>query len=56
MQCENYFCVYQENGMCLLMSVKLDIQGRCKSCAYLPMSKKLKELKTDIRNNSENEA
>ena len=34
MKCENYFCVYQENGTCILNNIELDIQGLCKDCTY----------------------
>lgn len=47
MKCENYFCIYEENGFCRLDSVELDIQGQCKECIYLNIDentlKKFKE-------------
>lgn len=49
MECENYFCVYQEDGRCVLTSVRLDVQGRCKACIYLPLDDKLKDLKAEVR-------
>lgn len=31
MECENYFCVYQKDGKCILDSISLDTQGSCLS-------------------------
>ena len=46
MKCENYFCIYEENGFCRLDSVELDIQGQCKEGIYLNIDEKtLKSLK-----------
>lgn len=51
MRCENYFCIYQENGLCILDDIELDIQGQCKDCTYLDFDEielqKLKQLKRD---------
>lgn len=35
MECENYFCVYQKDGKCILDSISLDTQGSCLSCIYV---------------------
>lgn len=35
MNCENSFCVYQEDGICVLREIELDIQGQCKDCIYV---------------------
>lgn len=47
--CENEFCIYQENGKCILDVIELDISGMCQSCIYVNISqeelnKKKKEL------------
>lgn len=50
MKCENYFCIYENNGRCLLKSVGLDILGQCKECIYISIEdEKLKELKEQSR-------
>lgn len=50
MKCENYFCIYENDGLCLLDSVALDILGQCKECIYINIEKeKLKELKEQSR-------
>ena len=45
--CENEFCIYQKQGICILESVQLDIQGNCVSCIYINLEEadlnKLKE-------------
>ena len=47
--CENYFCIYQKNGTCVLDSVNIDSQGLCENCIYpLVDLKKLEELKKKI--------
>ena len=33
--CENEFCIYQKQGVCILGSVHLDIQGKCTECLYV---------------------
>ena len=38
MKCENYLCIYEENGICLLSDIELDIQGQCKSCIYVDLT------------------
>ncbi len=35
MKCENNFCIYENNGVCLLNHIELDIQGQCKECIYV---------------------
>ena len=35
MICNNYFCVYQENGICTLNEINIDIIGQCESCIYV---------------------
>ena len=33
--CENCFCIYEENGKCILDKVELDIMGQCTECIYV---------------------
>ncbi len=33
--CENCFCVYEENGKCTLDSIEIDINGSCTACVYV---------------------
>lgn len=35
MKCENYFCIYEKDGTCVLDSIEIDIQGSCKECMYI---------------------
>lgn len=52
MKCENYLCIYENRGLCLLDSVELDIQGQCKECIYVNISEKgLQYLKTQNKTN-----
>lgn len=37
MKCENGFCVYEKDGVCLLDRIELDTQGQCKECIYVPI-------------------
>lgn len=51
MKCENCFCIYEDNGECILKNIELDILGQCKECIYVRLEKKqLLELKTTQRN------
>ena len=34
MVCENLFCIYQQEGECLLHEIQLDRAGVCTSCIY----------------------
>lgn len=43
MNCENYFCIYQEKGCCTLENIELDILGQCKECIYVDIDEE--ELK-----------
>ena len=33
--CENIFCIYEENGECVLRAPSLDFQGGCRECIYV---------------------
>jgi hypothetical protein len=35
LNCENYFCIYEENGKCILDKIELDILGQCTECIYV---------------------
>ena len=35
MNCENYFCIYQNNEKCILDEIEIDISGVCASCIYV---------------------
>ena len=35
LNCENCFCIYEENGKCILDNVGLDIMGQCTECIYV---------------------
>ena len=37
--CANEFCIYQQNGFCILNEIELDICGMCASCIYINLSK-----------------
>ena len=43
MKCENYFCIYETNGNCILKEVSLDINGTCEECIYPSISQELLE-------------
>lgn len=38
MICENEFCLYWHDNVCVLKEVTLDIQGRCQNCIYVTIS------------------
>ena len=40
MMCENLFCIYWENGECVLDEVTLDCQGKCNECIYIKLDEK----------------
>lgn len=55
MKCENYFCVYQENGECRLDDIEIDILGNCDTCIYVDIPKtKFKKYKEKLRKELEN--
>lgn len=35
MQCENNFCIYCEDGKCMLDSISLDAAGMCLACIHI---------------------
>ncbi len=51
MNCENYLCIYENNGQCILDKIELDIVGLCKECIYIDISNKdLKTKKQEMKN------
>lgn len=32
--CDNVFCIYEENGQCILEHIEVDFTGRCKECIF----------------------
>ena len=50
LECENEFCIYQENGNCILEDIKLDILGQCTDCIYVDIPKnQLEQFKNQHR-------
>ncbi len=41
MRCENYLCIYEQQGICELVEVELDVQGKCKDCVYIDIEQPL---------------
>lgn len=34
MPCDNFFCIYQSEGVCILKEIQIDHVGVCASCIY----------------------
>ena len=48
MICENRFCLYQENNVCQVSNIELDITGLCRTCVYVDIDEnKLNKMKDD---------
>ena len=58
MNCENYLCVYQSDGQCLLKEISLDQTGSCLACIYPDIEPAvLEQAKTDfLKKQEETEA
>jgi len=41
MNCENKFCIYQNEGKCMLNKVDIDSLGMCADCIYLDIDEKI---------------
>ena len=41
MKCENYFCIYQLDDICQLEEIDIDVSGKCTSCIYPEIDKKI---------------
>lgn len=51
MKCENYFCIYEEKGECVLKEIKIDITGQCDSCIYIDVPElQLDNYKNQLKN------
>lgn len=49
MKCANKFCIYQENGKCLLEKISLDCSGICEECICLNIDDNfLQKCKSDL--------
>lgn len=35
MECDNVFCIYQQNGNCKLENISIDNSGMCTQCIYV---------------------
>lgn len=50
MECDNFICIYQEDGKCILDRVSLDVMGQCKECILVtPDEETLQKMKLDQR-------
>ena len=50
MQCENAYCIYQENGACVLEKISLNALGQCEDCVLMTIDEnKLTEIKKKQR-------
>lgn len=55
MNCENFFCVYQEKDKCILDEISIDDIGLCCSCMYTNIPEKdLEKYKKIHREKLEN--
>lgn len=39
MKCDNYLCIYEENSVCTLDDIELDIMGQYRDCIYINVEK-----------------
>ena len=51
MECENYFCIYEQDGECILDDeISIGMYGTCQACIYPSVSSdKLEETKAQKR-------
>ena len=50
--CENYFCIYEKDGKCVLEEVEIDAHGVCGDCVYPCVDfEKLEQIKENYRKN-----
>lgn len=48
MICENFLCIYEDEGKCILDEIELDVMGQCTMCEYINISDStLKPLKKE---------
>ena len=41
MRCDNHLCIYEENGFCFYMNVRISNTGTCKNCTFPKIDEKL---------------
>ncbi len=39
--CDNEFCIYEENGVCVLEKIELNNCGCCKYCRYASINEEI---------------
>ena len=50
MNCENWLCIYEEKGKCILKNISIDSCGQCNECIYINLEEeKLQEIKNAQR-------
>ena len=50
MNCENWLCIYEEKGKCVLKNIEIDAAGMCKECININLKEeKLQEIKNAQR-------
>ena len=54
MKCENFLCVYENKGQCLLERVELDVVGLCKECVYIDIEDEALAIKKEQMRNKLN--
>ena len=52
--CENNFCIYEQNGNCVLDYIEIDTLGHCRECIILSIDESIvEELKKEKRSELE---
>lgn len=50
MNCENKFCIYYENHVCILGTIDMNALGCCDSCIYIDLDESvLREARSKTR-------
>ena len=47
MNCENSLCIYEEDGVCILKSIEINMLGQCTECIYPNIEELLKKIKQE---------
>lgn len=51
MKCENLYCIYEQNGKCILDEIEINSVGMCSECILLPIpidaADKMKSVKRE---------
>ena len=50
MNCKNEYCIYQQEGVCCLSNISLDIQGSCEKCVYVDLDPAVLQKAKDAAN------